>query len=287
MKPFKIQHILIPVDLSENSLLALDHAGFMAKLFKAEITLLHVTEPKRLFTSHSTGTSDDLPSRLENLASQVKLSTGGKVTVLTKSGKISRTIVEAASECKADVVVMGTHGVSGFEEFFMGSNAYRVVTEATCPIITVQTHANKIGFQNILLPIDNSAPSREKLRYAVELAQHYSSTLHLLGILTVEEDELTARFNKMFDQIEGYLQKHDVKYTSELVFGENIAKLTMKYGEKINADLLMIMTEQEENLTGLFLGPYAQQVVNHSKIPVMCIKPSHSEFGMNMLSASM
>jgi nucleotide-binding universal stress UspA family protein len=287
MKPFKIQRILIPVDLSENSLLALDHAGFMAKLFKAEITLLHVKEPKGLFSNHSSDASDGLAAQLENLATQLKLSTGGKVMVLTKSGKISKSIVEAANECKADVVVMGTHGISGFEELFIGSNAYRVVTEATCPIITVQTHANKIGFQNILLPIDNSAPSREKLRYAVELAQHYSSTIHLLGILTVEEDELTARFNKMFDQIEGYLKKHEVKFNSELVFGENIAKLTMKYGEKINADLLMIMTEQEENLTGLFLGPFAQQVVNHSRIPVMCIKPSNTEFGMNMLSASM
>lgn len=287
MKPFKIQRILIPVDLSENSLLALDHAGFMAKLFKADIALLHVTEPKGFFSNHTASVTTEIATRLENLATQVKLSTGGKVEVLTKNGKISRTIVEAAAECKADVVVMGTHGISGFEELFIGSNAYRVVTEAPCPIITVQTHASKMGFKNILLPIDNSAPSREKLRYAVELAQHYSSTIHLLGILTVEEDELTARFNKMFDQIEGYLTKHDVKFTSELVFGENIAKLTMRYGEKINADLLMIMTEQEENLTGLLLGPYAQQVVNHSKIPVMSIKPTHSDFSMNMLSGSM
>jgi nucleotide-binding universal stress UspA family protein len=48
----------------------------------------------------------------------------------------------------------------------------------------------------------------------------------------------------------------------------------MKYGKKIGADLIVIMTEQEENLTGFILGPFAQQVVNHSKIPVMSIRPA-------------
>jgi hypothetical protein len=104
-----------------------------------------------------------------------------------------------------------------------------------------------------------------------------------LGILTVEEDELTAKFNKMFDQIEEYLTKHDIKFTSDLVYGENIATTTLKYGEKMGSDLIVIMTEQEDNLTGIFLGPYAQQIVNHSKIPVMSIKPIEGEASMNMM----
>ena len=88
--------------------------------------------------------------------------------------------------------------------------------------------------------------------------------------------------------MEEYLTKRDIKFSSELVYGENIATTTLKYGEKINADLIVIMTEQEDNLTGIFLGPYAQQVVNHSKIPVMSIKPMETgETGMNMLSGAM
>ena len=63
------------------------------------------------------------------------------------------------------------------------------------------------------------------------------------------------------------------------MYGDNIASLTMKYGEKIKADLIVIMTEQEENLTGLLLGPFAQQVVNRSKIPVMSITPKINHEG--------
>jgi nucleotide-binding universal stress UspA family protein len=112
------------------------------------------------------------------------------------------------------------------------------------------------------------------VQYAIELAKHYGSKIHLLGILSVEENSLVAKFNIIFDQLESYLKQHDIKYTSELVYGDSLASISMKYGKKIGADLIVIMTEQEENLTGFILGPFAQQVVNHSKIPVMSIRPA-------------
>jgi len=287
MKNFEIKKLLIPVDLSENSLLALEHGTFMAKLYKADVILTHVVVKSGVFGKKENTLDPETEKRLHMLADDIRIKNGCKVDISIKYGKISKKVVEAATEHGADVIVLGTHGVSGVEEFFMGSNAFRVITEAECPVLSVQTHSQKIGFTNILCPIDNSAPSRQKLSYAAELAKHYNSKIHLLGILTVEENALTAKFNKIFDQMEEYLTKRDIKFTSELVYGENIATTTLKYGEKINADLIVIMTEQEDNLTGIFLGPYAQQVVNHSKIPVMSIKPMATESGMNMLSGAM
>jgi nucleotide-binding universal stress UspA family protein len=280
MKPFKIKRILTPVDLSENSLLALEHGVFMAKLFKADIVLAHIVEqPSFSFSSTPHTISPEVEGKLKELADSVKIKSGGKVEIIIKYGKISKKIVEAVKEKDIDLVIMGTHGVSGFEEFFSGSNSFRVVTESPCPVISVQTHSQKLGFHDILLPIDNSAASREKVSYAVEIAKHYGAKIHLLGILSVEDNAVVAKFNRMFDQVEDYIKQNDLKFTSELVYGDNIAALTMKYGEKINADLIVIMTEQEENLTGLLLGPFAQQVVNRSKIPVMSITPKINHEG--------
>lgn len=288
MKTFKIEKILIPVDLSENSLLALEHGVFMAKLFKADMILCHILESSRFGFGSAHSMSEEIDGKLKKLSEEIRLKIGGKVDVVVKSGKIAKKVVEAAKENNADIIIMGTHGVSGFEEFFAGSNAFRVVTESDCPVISVQTHAQKMGFTDILLPIDNSAPSREKVSYAVELAKHYGSRIHLLGILSVEDDDMVFKFNKMFDQIESFLSSNDIKFSSELVYGDNLASLTMKYGEKIKADLIVIMTEQEENLTGLLLGPFAQQVVNRSKIPVMSITPMHhgENTTINMMSGS-
>lgn len=274
MKTFDIKKILIPLDLSENSLLALEHGIFMGKLFKADIDLVHILENHSWFGAAPTQPLPDTEKKLNELVTSIKTQLGGKVNLHVKSGKIAKSIVEVATKIKSDIIVMGTHGVSGFEEFFAGSNAFRVVNDSPCPVITVQSHTTKMGFSDILLPIDNSAPSREKVQYAIELAKHYGSRIHLLGILSVEENALVAKFNIIFDQLENYLKQHDIKYTSELVYGDNLASISMKYGKKIGADLIVIMTEQEENLTGFILGPFAQQVVNHSKIPVMSIRPA-------------
>jgi nucleotide-binding universal stress UspA family protein len=236
-----------------------------------------------VFGTKENSIDSETEKKLHQLADDIRIKNGCKVQISIKHGKISKQVVEASKEYEADMIILGTHGVSGFEEFFMGSNAFRVITESECPVLSVQEHSQKMGFANILCPIDNSAPSRQKLKFAVELAKHYGSKIQLLGILSVEEDALTAKFNKMFDQIEEYLTKRDIKFSSDLVYGENIATTTLKYGEKMGSDLIVIMTEQEDNLSGIFLGPYAQQIVNHSKIPVMSIKPKEGEASMNMM----
>lgn len=279
MENFSVKRILIPVDFSETAMLALDHATFMAKLFKADLILIHVVE-KFSFKIDINKKSDDaadervIRARLAEIADSVKHKTGGSVEILVKAGKIAKKIVEAANETFADLIILGTHGVSGFEEFFMGSNAFRVVTEAQCPVMSVQMHATKVGFKDIVLPIDNSDATRQKVRYAVELAKHYDSTIHIVGILTLDYKDIRQKFMLKIKQVEEYITKRGITHTTEIMKGENIASITLKHAEKINADLIMIMTEQEDELTGLLMGTFAQQVVNHSKIPVMTVKPS-------------
>ncbi len=290
MENFSIKRILIPVDFSETALLALDHATFMAKLFKADIVLIHVVE-KFSFKIDIRKKGDDgdddkmIRQKLSELADGVKHQTGGDVQILMKAGKIAKKIVEAANETNSDIIILGTHGVSGFEEFFMGSNAFRVVTEAQCPVMSVQVHSTKVGFNDIVLPIDNSPASRQKVRFAVELAKHYDSKIHIAGILTLNYKDIRQKFMAKLKQVEEYITKHGVSHTTEIMKGENIASLTLKHAEKLNADLIVIMTEQEDELTGLLMGTFAQQVVNHSKIPVMTVKPSlKSDVEMNVFS---
>jgi len=292
MKAFKINNILVPVDLSVNSILALEHATFMAKLFKADIILAHVMETKVAKLDLGTFTASDkkkaeqtISEKLNTLATELRIKIGGKVTYLIKAGKIAKGIADATAESKADIIIMETHSVSGFEEFFMGSNAFRIVTEAKVPVITVQTHASKVGFENILCPIDSSDPSREKVRYVLELAKKYNSKVHILGILSVDDDDAALLLDKKLEQVEKYFAKHEVNYTMEMVEGANLATVTMKQAKKQKSDLIVIMTEQEDNFSGILMGPYAQQVVNHSKIPVLSITPDPAGFADNKLSA--
>jgi nucleotide-binding universal stress UspA family protein len=280
---FKITHILTPVDFSETSMQALDCAIFMAKIFKAKLSLVHVMEPLR-YADEFTGTTmidtsidKHINQKLNELANLIHLNHGIlKPDTILEEGNISDTIVETAETIKADIIVMGTHGTSGWAEFFIGSNTYKVVTQSTCPVLSVQHHAPKRGFRKIVLPIDDSIPSRQKVIHAVEFAKHYGSIIHVVGLITVDEPEVHKKFDIMMNQVNEYLKKNDVPFENKILMGSNIAKMAMKYASDVEADLIMIMTEQEESVTGFIVGPYAQQVVNHSPIPVLSITPQET-----------
>ena len=178
---------------------------------------------------------------------------------------------------------MGTHGVSGFVELFLGSNTYKVTTLSHCPVLSVQVHAKKLGFENIILPIDNSAHSRQKVHHAVVLANHFGSTIHIVGLIDSGLETLQHQLESKVKQVADFLNQSKIANTTKIISGNNQAKLTLEYATEVNADLIIIMGDQEENLMGRLMGAYAQQIVNHSKIPTLTIPP---EFG-HLSTASM
>lgn len=282
MSSFKVEKILIPIDFSETSFLAIEHAATIAKAFKADLVLLHVVErhwekfsivvPEMRINAPE-GIVNSIEKRLEDIAKDVFLNYGVKSSCITANGTIFSEIISVSEEQQVDLIIMGTHGTSGFVEFFIGSNAYKVVTSSKCPVLTVQTHAKKVSFGNILLPIDDSAHSRQKVNHAIVMARHFSSHIHVVGLADFEDEKELNKFEIKLEQIEAYINKCGLTCTLEIVKGINQAEMTTTYAAGVDADLIIIMTDQEENIAGRLLGTYAQQIVNHSKIPVMCIQP--------------
>ena len=167
---------------------------------------------------------------------------------------------------------MGTHGNSGFLSHFIGSNASKVIHSSKVPVLTIQEHIKKIGFSKIVLPIDSSRHSRDKVGIAAGMAEKYGAEIHVLGCVTPLHEEELGLMNVRIKQVETFLDKHEIIYKSVIKHGNNLAKMSMGFSQEINADLLVIMTEQEST-PGLFMGPFAQQIVNHSQIPVLSITP--------------
>lgn len=279
-KPFDIKKILIPIDFSDTAMLALDHAVFMAERYNAEIIFLHVFESfsyqmeisQMLIDSVKVG--DLVKGKLDELAKETHKKSGVNISTEAVTGSVATNIVEAAERLGADIIVMGTHGSSGFEEFFIGSNAYKVVSKSAIPVLSVQDGATKVGYRNIVVPLDVSKASRQKMQYVVPFAKKYAGRLHLL---IVDTDDDGAKLEVVSNQVEEYLRSEDVPYDIKKVSGSNRAKLVIDYANEINAELITIMTEQDPDISGLVLGPYAQQVVNHSKIPVLSITPEEAK----------
>jgi nucleotide-binding universal stress UspA family protein len=170
------------------------------------------------------------------------------------------------------LVVAGTHGVSGFEEFWIGSNAYRIVTYSPCPVITVRANykfSDNIG--KIVLPIDSTLETRQKIPFTAIWAKLFDSEVHILSLYSTTIKAVKSRVDNYSKQVVKFLEEENVKYHLASVDAENITKSTIQYANEVNADIIAIMTEQETTTANLFLGAYAQQMVNHSPVPVLSI----------------
>jgi nucleotide-binding universal stress UspA family protein len=286
-KKFALKKILVPTDFSETGSLALEHAVHMAKLFNAELLLVHVigvseTTYDIYNPSAPVRSLEDIQAvvnqRLGELAEKIKKEQQLEAETICSSGFVANEITGLAKEKEVDLIIMGTHGANGFQEYFIGSNAHKTVTIATCPVLTVQSHIKTPGFKEIVLPIDDTLHSRQKVDYAIELAKKYGSRIHLLGLLPSKETIDKNKFDIKLDAVEAALKQAGITYVRKVVEDKNVAAKAMDYSNYVGADLIVIMTDHESQITGMFMGAFAKQIVNHSKIPVMSIKPVEGKF---------
>lgn len=279
-KDLVIKKILIPYDFSETSDLSLEHGVFMAKLMKAEIYLLHIVETttfpssiSHAFSGFEKKVEEASNENLKALADKLHASHGIPVKILTEVGRIYKRIVHVAKQAHIDIIIMGTHGAGG-HSYIIGSNTTRVVQEAPCPVISVQTHAKKVGFTKIAVPIDDSAESRQKVNFALEIARKYNSNVVVIGLMRKGNEDYERKFKIKIEQVEKFLLDHGIHTDVIYKQGDDLSKGTLQSAEEIDADLVVIMTEQEPSITGLLMGSYATRVINGSKIPVMTIRPA-------------
>lgn len=271
--------ILVGIDFSDCSINALEHAITIARKAKAGIAMVwinHLDYSKEIFTVEPRNLEKEVNERFEEIVKKYKYHLNGeKIEYYIRKGKIYKETCLLANELDAFMVVIGTHGSSGFEEFWIGSNANRIVTSCTKPIITIRGGID-IGtdLKKIILPMDSTKITRQKLPITALLAKYFNSEVHVLGLFTTTSDDIRYRIRNYVAQAEEYLTENGIKYKSTFIDADNITEETLNYASKIGANLISIMTEQETSTANLLLGPYASQMVNHSPIPVLSIHPS-------------
>ncbi len=186
--------ILCPVDFSECSRHALDHAVAIARRSGGAVTALHAVLPvpyaDPLMASAIVFTQDDLDRirlELKNFVSD-EVGRTPVATVLVQANSVPG-ILEHARELPADLIVMGTHGRGGFERLMLGSVTERILRKATCPVLTVPPRvadavpAGPVVFKKILCAIDFSPASEKALAYATSLARESEAGLTLVHVV--------------------------------------------------------------------------------------------------------
>lgn len=274
-----MKEIVVAIDFSKGSLHALDYAIAFANHVKSNVMMVWVDSHTNQDFAFSAEVNEFREEAIRNMDEIMKTKKGqlkhGKLSYKLRKGKVYQEIANQAKYNDASLIIAGTHGVTGYEEFWIGSNAYRIVSYAPCPVITVRYDFN-IGaecIKSIVLPIDSTLDTRQKVPFTVELAKLFNADIHILALYSTSIKAVQRKVDNYARQVQKYMTDAGINHYIESLQADNITNISIDYARKVNADLIAIMTEQETTASNILLGPYAQQMVNHSPVPVLSIQP--------------
>jgi len=285
MLNLKTKKIVVPFDFTETAENAVKHAAFIAAITKGEIIILNVQKKNELLNmllpilnvKKPSAISEFLSEKLSAEATRIQKQYGVKTNSIFSTGSISTEIVNICNENDADLIVMGTQGGDSKNDLFMGTNTYRTLTKSNLPILTIRTAPIQKGYENIILPIDLSAHTRQKVNVAIQLAKLFGGQLNVIALYNESEKAAKFKLEVYIKQIEKECEKRKVIVTSEISKTEDKVKKTLQFAKKVGAEIIVSMTDQDGEFQFGVLNNFIHQLINNSKTPVLCIKPEISE----------
>lgn len=272
-----MKRILVPTDFSKQAENALQVAAQLAAKYDAEIFLLHSMEiPLHLANSGDTGS---LPEALYFIKLAEKRFTDLRKKPYLQNislyetighGEIYDDIKEAADKNNIDLVVMGSHGASGFKEMFIGSNTEKVVRTSTIPVLVIKNHHVAFHIKDFVFATDFSEECRKPFMVAQKFAKSVDAKMHLLLINTPSGFRTTAEARELMEKfVRGTAADN---FTLNIYNDNSVEKGILNFAKETKAQLIGMSTHGRKGLSHFFNGSISEDMVNHANMPVITFK---------------
>lgn len=276
-----MKSILVPTDFSECSAAAYSYASLLAERTKATIYLLHVLDIP--FPTQSVNGSDEA-TRLDthfmmevmkltkvrmNKVRNGKAFKNADVYETIELGSITDKVLSAVKKHKIDMIIMGTHGASGLQEKFIGTNAEKIVRNADIPVLSVKHEVKNPKLESIVLATDFSKELEYVLPEVSRVASLLKARLILTKIVTVDKFETSVETE---EQIARFRKKNEVyNYSTNIYYADSKEGGIRLAAERAGADMIALGTHGRHGLSHFFRGSIAEDVVSHASLPVLTI----------------
>ncbi|MGB5818940.1 MAG: universal stress protein [Saonia sp.] len=272
-----MKKILVPVDFSEYSAHALEVAATLARTNKAEIIVLHM-----MGLSQAVLTKDDsqefaeaqyymrlAKKRFETFLDKDYLK-GIRVKEIVQNYKIFTEINIVAQEQGIDLIVMGSHGISGIKDVFVGSNTEKVVRTSDIPVLVIKEQMSNFKINKMVLAWHFKDENVTTYRKAKQVADNFGSELHLVYINVPAYGFLSTR--EAEEKISQFMNNTGIRKEVAIYNDYGVEKGILDYAEKINADAIAVPTHGRRGLAHFLVGSIGEDIANHSKKPVVTFK---------------
>lgn len=270
--------ILIPVDFSDQSMIALEQSYNIARYAKARITLLHVItgKPKSDENSELTQESlDALTDKLNRLSEVITEESGLSCSFMIEHGRIVPAILDVAKSINARFIFIGSRKLS------IGPITMRLIKEASCPVVSIKGKFHRRGCKRIILPLDLTKNTTKKVEMTAELAKYFNAEVNVVSAFSSNKDFKSTKIRLLIEQVENYFVNKSIACSTKLLdVGtkiDNISRNLLDYADDVDGDLMVIMIQQEMQIKERIIGSLARKVIMGSNIPVLCLKPEFNE----------
>lgn len=263
--------IVVPWDFTPVASYALAHAVKISSMVGSEISLLHIVS-NGISQKAMTETKARLQKVIDDNSKKYNIALLWQIS----KGTIFNAIAEYANEKEASLVIMGTHGMKGMQKI-TGSWALKVMVKSKTPFIVIQDPPSDQGrYHNIVFPVDFRSENKEKMKMAIFMGKYFDSKIHMLVAGTT--DKWLAKKTKVnLNFAIKYLIQNNIEYEIHEVTKKNFPQQTLDFAQKINADLILIVTTKNITFADYTFGASEQYIIaNSSKIPVICVNPKVS-----------
>lgn len=264
-------------DFTPEAEVALNHASKIAEQNHDEVRLLHIINNERKSKLKKTHEDEDTVYRqLKEIAEKNYTYTKVHTSYHAEKGSIFTTVGDYVKESEASLVVFGTHGVHGMQ-YIVGANSLKVILSCPVPVIVVQKKkADYHGYKKIVLPIDHTKYGKNKIGHAISIAKYFNSEVIIFESLE-KDPHLTNSIKNNVNYASNLLKSHRITFThqTEDPTKGNFARQVIKHAAEIDADLIVITSQQDMNSIGdFFFGKNEIEVINNdAQIAVMCVNP--------------
>jgi len=271
-----MQQIVVPCDFSQTAVHAFRFAVDIAVQMHAHIHVLHVVELPVLVDGLVPVVNFDAQflrelkekaeSNFHRLLEKYNPE-GVSVQLCVEEGPVVATIRRYTLEHRVDMIIMGSHGVSGFREFLIGSNASKMVRKSSVPVLIVKDYVKK-RIANIVFPVGliDEEDQDDVVTRVRSLQKMFNAHLHIVWINT------PLRFSpdsETYRRLKDFSEKFELENYSVGVFNHfNEEKGIIDFADQVNGDLIAMGTHARQGFSYLINGSVAADIVNHGKIPV-------------------
>ncbi len=272
------QAILIPVDFSKYSYIAVKQSYNLAKYTKSKLVLLHV----------SAKSDNDHQAELDQLAQSTRDESSLEVVTKIVKGELLETVNKIAGELDCSLIIMALDENAKFKNslFGGGMTVPKFLVAAPCPVITLRSTDMNQGCKNIVMPFDLSPESREKVSYAVQLARLYKADIRIVSVFKPNDEEYENKLFPYLQQVKKFIKQEGVHCTNRSLPSATAAEAIVEYAVKNEGDLIIQINQQDLSISERMNGTVGHKVVELSPVPVLNVNPMKRE-SMSHFSSGM